>query len=114
MDCPYCNTELADYDDKAIMHAGSFFLKIKNPWYLAKGIYNVGKTVYYDFSNIPQTDKYLYCRKCSVYFIPCIHCGSLNDIGGNIMVSPKKIICRKCNKQYVYATHPDPDADHGF
>jgi len=114
MSCPYCETELLDYDEKTLRHVGEFFLKMTKPWNIAKGIFNVGKTIYYDFSDITQTEKYLYCKKCDVYFIRCCHCSHLNCIGSDIMVSPKKITCVNCSKDYVYATHPDPDADHGF
>lgn len=118
MECPYCNTELTTDDDKALIHVGKYFLNFINPISALKnicvGAYNVGKTIYYDFSDIPQTDSYLYCPHCKVYFICCCHCGHPNFIGDDIMVSPKKITCINCKKQYVYATHPDPDADHGF
>lgn len=112
--CPYCNTELTDDDAKVLSHITSTILKLTNPFRLAKGLYDVGKTIYYDFSDIPQTDEYLYCPSCKVYFIRCCYCGHLNCVGSDIMISPKKIICNKCNKEYVYATHPDPDADHGI
>lgn len=118
MICPCCNSNLSDTDNKELSHVAKFFLKIANPVGAIKtvvtGIYSVGKTIYYDFSGISQTDRYLFCNNCKVYFIECCHCGNLNCIGSNIMVSPKKITCSKCHKDYVYATHPDPDVDHGF
>jgi len=117
MNCPICKSQLSDDDNKTLTHVGSFFLKFINPIGCLKnitiGLYNVGKTIYYDFSDIPQTDKYLYCSICKVYFIRCCHCSHLNCIGGDIMVSPKKIICNKCGKEYVYATHPNSE-EHEF
>lgn len=117
MNCPFCKSELTDFDDKTWTHVANFFLKLTNPVSFVKnmsiGLYNVGKTIYYDFSDIPQTDEYLYCPICKVYFIECSHCSHLNCIGGDIMVSPKKITCNKCGKDYVYATHPSPE-DHEF
>lgn len=112
MGCPICNNDLVDNDGKTLSHVAKVLLRITNPLYLAKSIYNVGKTIYFDLSDIPTTDGYLYCKKCNIYFIRCINCGHLNSIGSDIMVSPKKICCAKCDKVYVYATHPDPDVDH--
>ena len=114
MGCPYCKTELSDYDEKTFSHVTSTLFKLTNPIYIVKGMIDVGRTIYYDFSDIPQTDSYLYCPTCKVYFISCCHCGQLNCIGSDIMVSPKKIKCNNCDKAYVYATHPDPDVDHGI
>lgn len=118
MDCPICKKGLVDYDDRALRQVGSFFVKFITPLSALKsmivGMYNVGKTIYYDFSDIPQTEEYLYCTRCKVYFISCCHCEHLNCIGSNIMVSPKRITCSNCCKDYVYATHPNPEVDHGI
>lgn len=118
MKCPCCNKELVDYDGKALIQVGTYLSKLINPMSLVinmiTGLKNIGKTIYYDFSNIPQTDEYLYCPQCSIYFIICCHCGHLNCIRGDIIVSPKKITCNNCKQEYVYATHPDHDVDHGF
>lgn len=112
MRCPICNTTLLDDDDKSIHHVASFFVKNINPISLIKTCVNVARTIYYDFSNIKQTDEYLYCPYCKLYFIKCCHCGHINCIGNDIMVSPKKITCSQCHQEYVYATHPDPDIPH--
>jgi len=114
MYCSFCNRKLTNDDDKCWSHVASTFIKMTNPIGIIKGVYNVGKTIYYDFSNLPQTDEYLYCQTCKVYFVSCYHCGKLNCIGSNIMTSPKKIKCTHCQGEYVYATHPDPDVDHGY
>lgn len=90
MNCPYCNTELVDYDDKTWTHVGKTLLKLTTPWGIVKGTFNVAKTIYYDFSSLMQTDEYLYCSTCKVYFIPCCYCNHLNCIGSDIMVYPKK------------------------
>lgn len=117
MNCPRCkNDSLTSDDDQCWSHVANFFWKYANPikpvsslLNLGKGMINVGRTIYYDFSSISQTDEYLWCTICDHYFIPCPHCGHLNDIGTDIMVSPKKIKCKGCGKDYVYATHPSED-----
>ena len=122
MSCPRCNNDsLTDYDDKTWTHVAGFFWKHTNPlkpvssiFNIGKSMINVGRTIYYDFSSISQTDQYWYCPVCEHYFIACPHCGHLNDIGKYIMVSPKRIDCEVCDGEYVYATHPSSDDDLGI
>lgn len=114
MECPYCEMELSDYDEKTFRHVTSTLLNLIKPIGFVKVMINAGRTIYYDFSGMTQTDSYWYCPQCNVYFISCCHCGQLNCIGSNIMVSPKRITCNSCSGHFVYATHPDPDADHGI
>ena len=114
MDCRYCNRELVDYDGKTWAHVGKVLLSLTKLPGFANGVYNVVRTIYYDCSDIRQTDVYLYCEKCKVYFIPCCYCGYPNCIGSEILVSPKKIKCDECLREYVYATHLDSDVDHGI
>ena len=114
MECPFCSSMLTNYDGKALTDVGRFLARfIGHPFKvltnISIGLFKVGKTIYYDFSGIAQTDEYLYCPECEVYFISCCHCGHLNCIGSNIDVSPKKITCKSCKKDFVYATHPSDD-----
>ena len=114
MECPRCkNHVLKQSDGKELTHVRDFFMKFFNPvsfvFNLGKGMFAVGRTIYYDFFSIKQTEDYWWCSICEHYFIECPHCHYLNDIGKDIMVSPKKIHCMKCGNEYVYATHPSAD-----
>lgn len=116
MICPRCHNEgLQDYDGKELKHIEGFYRKFIDPisfcYNTIKYTGRVAKTIYYDFTSIKQTDEYFWCPICDHYFIECPHCNLLNDIGNDIMISPKKIHCKKCSQYYVYVTHPDVDKD---
>ncbi len=101
MDCRYCNRELVDYDGKTWAHVGKVLLSLTKLPGFANGVYNVVRTIYYDCSDIRQTDVYLYCEKCKVYFIPCCYCGYPNCIGSEILVSPKKNVMNVLENMFM-------------
>ena len=85
MECPRCKNEGLTDDDKVFEHVFKFFCKNANPFSPLKsicnmgmGLFNVGRTIYYDFSSIKQTDEYFWCPICDHYFIECPHCYHLN------------------------------------
>ena len=109
-ECPICKNILQDHDD---INVGKlvfeFFRKHANRyapyssvWNIAKGIYRVGKIIYYDFSSINTVRNYFWCPKCRHYILECPKCHTLNSIGTNRIVAPAEVICSRCDEKYVY------------
>lgn len=112
MSCPICKCELLTEDDSGFEKIPSFFLKYANPLNpihslinMGFGLIKVGKSIYYDFSSIQITYKYLWCPKCRVYYVRCPHCCKIN-IAGKSLETPLKLKCSHCNKPFVYMVEP--------
>lgn len=108
--CPICKHELDSCPPfKSIVKT---FSSMMTPFGFAKAMYHVGKTIYYDFTDLLQTDECSWCPNCQNYILICPHCKHNFSVGTDSPLTGTKHKCTFCNTIFVYATHPDPDINH--
>ena len=118
--CPICNSPLSNSDSKEFRLIVSFLGKYVNPdpvhflWSMAKDMARAGRIIYYDFTNLPQVERYFYCDKCHNYFLECPKCVEMVHMGTESFLHPVKRTCPNCKTNFVYNVHQDPDdvVDH--
>lgn len=119
MNCPICNSDMLDDDNKNILlFLFDFFRENANPvrpftslCNLAKNTLGVGKRIYMDFSGQSQVDEYLYCPVCKIYFAQCPNCRILNRIKKPMSIY-EKIRCHNCSHIFYYHPPAEDGDDH--